>query len=160
MGKHDTKLYSMKLTGLCTKCIWENFNTLYTLNTLYFLDFLWWISRNVGNVKMKNVRKKWYSGTPKSKGSAWVVGHEVGGMALGFDRREEVLYSWESETRPSSKRHNVSRSTESNRIWVPETPSSYKDYVRPREGKWLAMARRQKLTAQGWSCLQNHGPGQ
>lgn len=66
---------------------------------------------------MKNIRKKGYCGTPKSKGSAWVIGHEVGGMEMGFDRRKEGLYRWKSERRPTSKRNNISRSKE------PESPS-------------------------------------
>lgn len=57
---------------------------------------------------MKNVRKKGYGGTLKSKGSAWVIGHEVGGMEMCFDRREEGLYRWKSERRPTSKRNNIS----------------------------------------------------
>lgn len=57
---------------------------------------------------MKNIRKKGYSGAPKSKGSAWVIGHEVGGMEMRFDRREAGLHRRKSERRPTSKRNNRS----------------------------------------------------
>lgn len=57
---------------------------------------------------MKSVRKKGYGGTLKSKVSAWMIGHEVGGMEMRFDRREEGLYRWKSERRPTSKRNNIS----------------------------------------------------
>lgn len=63
-------------------------------------------------VRMKNIRKKWYGATPKSKRSAWVVGHGVGRMEPGLTKEKKAFYSWESERRPSSNKNNINRSTE------------------------------------------------